>query len=292
MKTLCSKINKFFHSLAKLTEKRRTTILSDGTKIVRPISYTLLYAIMIIGVFVYFWNMIITDYFSRIHYLIFFGNIPNFTTILKDMIVNVNFSFAQYAFDPMIETIQISVLGTLVGAALSFPVAIIASQNIMGKSVVSPIVKVLLSVIRTIPMLLYAYILTFIFDYGAFVGVIATILFTFGIITKMLYEIIEAEDMGSFIAIEATGATKLQAFRAAIVPQVQGRFYSIVLYNFEINLRASAILGFVNAGGIGLIMQDQMQLNNFGNVAVLILVLLAVVLIVENLSQILRRRLT
>ncbi len=108
----------------------------------------------------------------------------------------------------------------------------------------------------------------------------------------MLYEIIETIDMGSFLAIEATGATRLQAFRAAVVPQIIGRYYSIVLYNFEINLRASAILGFVNAGGIGIIMNDQMALMRYGNVAVIVIALLVLVIVVQNISEQLRRRLS
>lgn len=292
MKTLCSKISSFFKSIAKLTEKRRTTVLSDGTSIIKPISYSILYIILIVYVFYYFWNMIVTEFFNRFGFNFFVSNLPNFFTILKDMVSTVNFSYSKYVVGPMIDTIQISILGTLFGAILAVPAAILASQNIMGKSIIPGIVKTFLSVVRTFPTLVYALVFTFIFNYGAFVGVLATILFTFGIISKMLYEIIESIEMNAFIAIEATGATKLQAFRAAVVPQVIGRFYSITLYTFEINLRASAVLGFVNAGGIGRIMQDQMELNKFGDVAVMILVLLVVVLVVENLSQILRRRLT
>ena len=292
MKTLCLKISSFFKKVAQSTERRRTTVLGDGSSITRPISYSLLYVALIIYVFFYFWNMIVTEFFNRFGFYFFINNIPNFFTILKDMIINVNFSYTRYVVAPMIDTIQISILGTLLGALLAVPAAIFASQNIMGKSVVPAFTKTFLSIIRTFPTLVYAIILSFIFDYGSFVGVLATILFTFGIVSKMLYEIIESIDMGAFIAIEATGATKLQAFRAAVVPQILGRFYSIVLFTFEINLRASAILGFVNAGGIGRIMQDQMELNKFGNVAVMIIVLLVVVLVVENLSQMLRRRLT
>jgi phosphonate transport system permease protein len=208
------------------------------------------------------------------------------------MITDFDISYAPLVVAPMIETIQIAILGTLIGGILALPAAILASQNIMGKSVIPVITKSILSIIRTFPTLLYAVILALIFDYGSFVGVLATILFTFGIISKMLYEIIEAVDMNAFIAIEATGATKLQAFRAAVIPQILGRYYSIMLYTFEINLRASAILGFVNAGGIGRILNDQQALNRWGNVGVIILALLIVVLVVENLSQALRRKLT
>lgn len=293
MKTLCLKINNVFKSIAKKSELRRTTQLSDGAIIVKPFSYNVMTAAITIGIFFFFWNMIVTEFFNRFGFRFFINNIPNFFTILVSMIEDVNWSYFTNVLGPLAETIQISIIGTLFGAVLAFPVAILASQNIMGaKSFIPKIVKSLLSVVRTFPTLVYALIFSYIFDYGTFIGVLATILFTFGIITKMLYEIIEAIDMNAFIAIEAAGATKLQAFRTAVVPQIKGRFYSVTLYNFEINLRASAILGFVNAGGIGLILNDQMALNKFGNVSVIVLSLLVVVIAVENISQFIRRRLS
>lgn len=293
MKTLCSKINNFIKSLVEKEKQRRMTVLSDGTISFRPRSYALLYTAIVIFVFLFFYNLIVVNFFNRFGVYFFFSNIPNFFTIIERMISQINWSYAPFVVKPMIETIQISILGTLFGAALSIPFAILASQNIMGaKNPIPNVIKFFLSIIRTFPTLVYALILSYIFNYGTFIGVIATILFTFGIITKMLYEIIESLDLGAFIAIEATGATKLQAFRAAIVPQILGRFYSIVLYNFEINLRSSAILGFVNAGGIGRIMNDQMELQRYGNVSVIVLALLVVVLVVENLSQYLRRGLS
>jgi phosphonate transport system permease protein len=244
------------------------------------------------GVFAFFWNWIVVSFFNRFGISRFFGNLSNFFTIIKKMILEVNWSFVDDIAGPMADTIRIAVIGTVVGSLIAIPVAILASQNIMGKSKVPTIIKFFLSIIRTFPTLVYALILTYIFGYGPFVGVLATIIFTFGIITKMMYEIIETTDMGAFIAIEAAGATKLQAFSAAVVPQIKGRFYSIVLYNFEINLRASAILGFVNAGGIGRIMNDQMALQKYGDVAVMVLALLFVIIIVQNISQYLRRRLS
>ncbi|MBN2300037.1 MAG: phosphonate ABC transporter, permease protein PhnE [Acholeplasmataceae bacterium] len=292
MKTLCSKISNLIKGYIARNERNRTSVLNDGTSIVRPFSYALIIFLMVSIVFVFFWNMIVTDFFNRFGFVFFINGLPNFFTIIQKMIVQVNWSYFDKVVQPLIETIKISIIGTLGGAIIAIPFAIIASQNIMGKSRIPNAVKFFLSIVRTFPTLVYALIFSFIFDYGTFIGVLATIIFTFSIITKMMYEIIEAIDMGAFIAIEATGATKLQAFRAAVVPQILGRFYSVVLYNFEINLRASAILGFVNAGGIGIIMNDQMALMKYGNVAVIVLALLAVVIVVQNLSQYLRRRLS
>jgi phosphonate transport system permease protein len=292
MKTLCSKISSVYKELILRNERYRTSVLTDGTSITRPYSFTIVIAAIVLLIFLFFWDMIVTDFFNRFGFRFFLSRIPNFFTIIEKMIVQFNWSYFSRVIDPLVDTIQISVIGTLIGSILAFPIAILASQNIMGKSHIPNVVKFLLSITRTFPTLVYALIFSYIFGFGTFIGVLATIVFTFSIVTKMMYEIIETIDMGAFIAIEATGATKIQAFRTAVVPQIIGRFYSVVLYNFEINLRASAILGFVNAGGIGIIMNDQMALMRYGNVAVIVLALLVVVIVVQNLSEQLRRRLS
>jgi phosphonate transport system permease protein len=292
MKTLCLKISNFFRWLKDRNIKHRTDVLKDGAQMKRPFSYNLLYAVILITITVYFWNMIVTAFFERFTFNFFMTRLPNFTSILSSMVSEVNWSYLERVIDPLIVTIQISIIGTIIGAILALPFAFLASQNIMGNSKLPIAIKFFLSIIRTFPTLVYALVLSFIFGFGTFIGVLSTIIFTLGIISKMMYEIIETIDMNSFVAIEATGASKLMAFRTAIIPQVIGRFYSVTLYNFEINIRASAILGFVGAGGIGLILNDQMSLRNYGNVSVIVIALLAVVIGVENLSIYLRRRLS
>jgi phosphonate transport system permease protein len=183
-------------------------------------------------------------------------------------------------------------MGTLIGALISIPIAFLAAQNIIKNKFITTLVKGVMSLIRTLPTLVYALILAFIFGYGTFVGVLATILFTFGIMTKMLYEFIETIDLGAFVAIEATGANKIKSFVSAIVPQILGFFISISLYNFEINVRSSTILGFVGAGGIGILLSDSMGLREYGKVSLMLVVLLTVVIIIESISRNIRRRLS
>jgi phosphonate transport system permease protein len=192
----------------------------------------------------------------------------------------------------MTDTLQIAIMGTLIGALISIPIAFLAAQNIMKNKFITNLVKSLMSLVRTLPTLVYALILAFIFGYGTFVGVLATILFTFGIMTKMLYEFIETIDLGAFVAIEATGANKIKSFVSAIVPQIMGFFLSVSLYNFEINVRSSTILGFVGAGGIGILLNDSMGLREYGKVSLMLVVLLTVVIIIESISRNIRRRLS
>ncbi len=292
MKTLCSKINDLIKSFQLNSIKKRTMTLADGTQITKPRSYTLITVLSLTIIFIYFWNLIVSAFFQRFGFQFFLSRVPNFFTILNAMVSEVNFSYLERVIDPLFVTIQISILGTFIGTVLALPIAFLASQNLMKNSKIPMFIKFVLSIIRTFPTLVYALIFSFIFGFGTFIGLLATIIFTFGIITKMMYEVIETIDLGPFIAIEATGANKFTAFRTSIIPQVSGRFYSIILYNFEINLRASAILGFVGAGGIGLILNDQMSLKNYGNVSMIVLSLLLVVVIVENISRYVRGKLS
>ena len=111
----------------------------------------------------------------------------------------------------------------------------------------------------------------------------------------MLYEKIETIDMGAFIAIEATGTTKAKAFVTAVIPQIMGTYLSLSLYSFEINIRYAAILGYVGAGGMGVILNNQMTLGirgGYGNSLVILIFLFATVVSIETFSRYLRRRLT
>ena len=92
--------------------------------------------------------------------------------------------------------------------------------------------------------------------FGVLAGTVAIMIFTFAIMSKMLYERIETIDMGAYLAIEATGATKTRAFFTAVIPQIMGTYLSLSLYSFEINIRYAAILGYVGAGGIGVILNN------------------------------------
>jgi phosphonate transport system permease protein len=107
----------------------------------------------------------------------------------------------------------------------------------------------------------------------------------------MLYDKIETIDMNAFLALEAPGATKTQSFFRAVVPQIMGSFLSLTLYSFEINIRYAAILGYVGAGGIGLLLNDRMQWRQYGDVVVVLIILFAVVLSIETTSRYIRRRL-
>lgn len=204
----------------------------------------------------------------------------------------VDWAYWPYVIDPMLETIQMSFLGTFIGAILALPAAYLSSQNLTKNAWVVNGVRTLLAVLRTLPILIYAVFFKLIFYLGALPGTIAIAVFTFSIVAKMLYERIETLDMQAYYAIESTGATKLKAFTSALMPEVKPIFYSLSLYAFEINIRYAAILGYVGAGGIGFILDNAMKNLPQNNRTLVILVFIFVtVVIIENTSRVLRRRL-
>lgn len=202
-----------------------------------------------------------------------------------------DFSYAKDVIEPLLETIKMSLLGSLVGSIFAIPFAILSSVNINRNKIILGIVRVFLSIVRTLPTLIIALIATYIFDLGAFAGTIAISIFTCGLVAKMLYEKIETVDMGPFEAMEALGSTKLRAFFSAIVPQVLPTYLANALYCFEINVRYAAILGYVGAGGIGLILNEKIGWREYDKVGMILLMLFITVIIIEYISKYVRERL-
>jgi phosphonate transport system permease protein len=203
-----------------------------------------------------------------------------------------DWSYWPNVLDPIFETIQMSFLGSLIGSLFALPAAYLASQNLTQNVVVITLVRFFLSVFRTLPILIYAVFFKLIFGLGALPGTIAIALFTFSIVAKMLYERIETVDLGAYHAIESTGATKSKAFMTGVMPEVLPIYYSISLYAFEINIRYAAILGYVGAGGIGFILDNAMKNIPQNDRTIVILAFIFVtVIVIENTSRYLRKRL-
>ena len=179
----------------------------------------------------------------------------------------------------------------MIGSFVAIPFAMLCSVNINKSKIVLNLVRVIMSITRTLPTLIIALIATYIFGLGTFAGTVAISIFTFGIVTKMLYERIETVDMGPFEAMEAVGATRVKAFVGAIMPQIMPSYLSICLYSLEINVRAAAILGYVGAGGIGLILNEKIGWREYDKVGMILLMLFITVVIIENISKYIRERL-
>jgi phosphonate transport system permease protein len=190
----------------------------------------------------------------------------------------------------LFSTLQMSFAGTLIGSILAVPIAIFSSKNIVKKRWLYIPARTIMNLIRTIPLLVLALISVFFVGIGILPGIIAITIFSFGIMSKMLYDIIETVDMSSYEALESTGASKTIAFRYSIVPQLLPVYISYMIYIFEINVRSSAILGYVGAGGIGSVIKDNI-LYNYDRVGAAIIYLFFAILIIQLLSNYVRGKL-
>ena len=203
-----------------------------------------------------------------------------------------NGSYISSIWQPLFDTIKMSLLGSFIGSVLAIPFAIIASTNIIHSRICIGVVRFILSLVRTLPTLVTALIATYMFGLGTTAGTFAIAVFTFAYVGKQLYEQIETVDMGAYEAMEALGSTKLRAFLAAILPQVLPVYLSICLFCFEGNVRYASILGYVGAGGLGLILNEKIGWRDYARVGMILIVLFVTVLLIESISQYIRRRLS
>lgn len=213
-------------------------------------------------------------------------------TVILSQIFNPKWSYFPKVINPLLDTIKMSVLGSVIGSLLALPFSIIASANIVKNGVVVAIMRVLLNIVRTLPTLVIASISALMFGLGTFAGTVAISIFTFGIVSKMMYESIETVDMGAFEAMEALGSAKFRAFWSAVFPQILPTYLSHCLYSFEINIRAASILGYVGAGGLGILINDRVGFRDYEGLGMVLITLFVVVLIIDNTSQYLRRKLS
>ena len=210
---------------------------------------------------------------------------------LLKKILQPDWSFFPKVISPLFDTIKMSILGTVIGCALALPIAILSSSNINHSVVIVSICRFILALIRTLPTLIIALVCALIFSLGTFSGTVAIAIFTFGIVAKMLFESIETIDMGPFEAMEALGANKFQAFWSACVPQIPV-YLSHSLYCFEMNVRASAILGYVGAGGLGITINERIGWRDYNSLGMVLLSLFVVVVAIDFFSEYLRRKLS
>ena len=205
--------------------------------------------------------------------------------------LNPDFSYIPKVVGPMILTIKMSVVGTVAGVILAVPFAFLATTVVTKNPVITGIVRFFLDVIRTIPNLLLAALLVAVIGIGEFTGVMTIAVFTFGMVSQLIYEAIETIDYGPIEAAESIGANKMQIAVWSVFPQILNQIASYTFYALEINVRASTVLGYVGAGGIGVILNSSLALLRYDRVSVIILMILLMVIIVDGLSEAIRRRL-
>lgn len=188
------------------------------------------------------------------------------------------------------ETIQIAWLGTVLSAAASLFLGMLAATNLTPAWVHQP-VRWLLSILRAIPMILLALIFVSTVGLGPFPGVLAVAVHSTGMLGKFYAEAFEGARRGPIEALDSAGATWGQRIRFAILTQVAPDLARDTLFRFELNFRDSLVLGLVGAGGIGFYIQLYIRAFQYDKVATLTFVVLLVVVLVEQASVAIRGRL-
>ncbi len=194
----------------------------------------------------------------------------------------------------VLETLAVAVLGTAIGALIAIPTSFIAARNLMRRNPLGTaiyfIVRTVMSIIRATPTLFWGLLFVTAISIGPFPGVLAISLFTFGLMSKLFSEAIEAIDWGQVEALTATGANGLQVILHGVVPQVTPYLIAHLLYTFEVNVHSATILGVVGAGGIGFLFLQYVEQFQYEDEAMLLMVAILMTLAIDYSSAAIRRR--
>lgn len=189
----------------------------------------------------------------------------------------------------IIETIAMAVGSTGVSAVLAFLLAFLGSPSICRLKSINYVVRMVASVLRNIPALVWAFILVAAFGIGTETGVIALCVSTVGFLTRSFIETVDEVAGENMEALKATGAGMLPVISQSILPAALPGFIAWFLFCIETNIRASTILGMVGAGGIGLLMNGYIKQYNYHAASTVIIVVAVVIIGVNILTEYLRK---
>ena len=189
------------------------------------------------------------------------------------------------------ETFQMATIATMLGALFGLPLALFNSVTGSPNKTVYVLVKNFNSIVRAIPDLVYAVLFVAMIGRGVLPGVLALFFLSVAVIAKLTSDTVDGVDPGPIESARASGASHLQMVRTALLPQVLPNYVSFSLYTFEINLRGSAVLGFVGAGGIGEPLNNYYQRGQYDRMWGVVVGFFLVVFLVDRISIAMRKRL-
>ncbi len=187
--------------------------------------------------------------------------------------------------EPLWDTIAIATLGTLLALFMAVPVAFLAARNTTPSTrFIRPVALLIIVSSRSINSLIWALLLVAIIGPGVMAGIVAIAFRSIGFVAKLLYEAIEEIDATQVEAVSATGASKAQIMDYAVVPQILPAFAGITVFRWDINIRESTVLGLVGAGGLGLRLQESLNVLAWPQVTIIFILILITVLVSEWVS--------
>lgn len=220
----------------------------------------------------------------------FFQDLGNVANLFKRM-YPPDYGEVGTIVESMIETIWMALLGTIGAVILSYPLAIGAARNTSRHPAIRYACRGLISLSRAVPEIIFAAIFVAAFSPGPFAGVLALALHSIGMIGRLFADAIETAVEPPREAVVSVGSTRRQVIRSAIIPQALPSMIATSLFRFEINLRGSAVLGLIGAGGIGQIISESLESIQYRPALAAVSVLFLVILLIEICSTAVRRSL-
>jgi phosphonate transport system permease protein len=189
------------------------------------------------------------------------------------------------------ETLLMACVGTLLGVVGAFGLSFLAAVNVGPSRWLRFAVRRVCELCRTVPLLVFALLFVIAFGLGPMAGVLAVVIHTLGALVKQFAEVVENIDMKPVEGVSSTGAPWHVAMRYGALPQVMSNFVSYTLLRFEINVRESAVMGFVGAGGIGQDLIEAIRKFYYSDVSAILLLILVTVAIIDTLTSKVRHQL-
>ncbi|MDA7948213.1 MAG: phosphonate ABC transporter, permease protein PhnE [Hyphomicrobiaceae bacterium] len=204
--------------------------------------------------------------------------------------LGIDWGLVPNLWQPAVETIMVATLGTLLGVMMCVPAIWFGALNITPYPPITyPIARLMMTLSRSIHEIVWALFFVAAVGLGALAGVLAIAVRSIGFIAKMTAEAIEDLDPKPVEAIRAVGGSDFQVFVYAILPQILPVMIGVIIFEWEINIRRSSVLGLVGAGGLGLVFFRQLNTFNHPGVTTVILAILVLILFGEVVSYYVRK---
>ena len=207
--------------------------------------------------------------FTNCSLALFWARRSHLTDLISAMLPP-DWGYAPRILSPLLATVQMSVTGTALGSFLALLLAPLCAENLHAPKPLRWTLRLLVQVLRSFPTLILALLATFLFGLGTFSGTVAITVYTFAILTRLTYEDIESAELAPYHALCAMGAVPAKVYWRAVVPGIAPSYFSNVLYLLETNVRHSSILGYVGAGGIGLLLNEKISWLEYGKVGMIL----------------------
>ncbi|HEY2702991.1 MAG TPA: phosphonate ABC transporter, permease protein PhnE [Candidatus Dormibacteraeota bacterium] len=196
----------------------------------------------------------------------------------------------QPALGAAVETLDVALLGTVLAMVISVPLALCAAENTTPNPVAYYASRAVIGICRAIPDIVWALLFVTAVGLGPFPGTLGLGVHSVGILGRLYAECIEDMEMGPVHVLRVGGAGRMQVATHAVLPGVLPTLLGLTIYRFDTNLRSTIALGFVGGGGLGLQIFTTLNLFQYQKLTTLLLVMLVLILIVEGLAVLLRRR--